>query len=87
MHQGCTQPHICNWHPTQSLAIHVLRLWVGIMRLHLQELLAAAPADCELHYVGKRGGQPSIKQQAINRLLVQLCQQVRGALPTYWVAL
>jgi siroheme synthase len=34
------------------------------------------PPGCELHYVGKRGGQPSIKQQEINKLLVTLCQQV-----------
>jgi siroheme synthase len=41
-----------------------------------QELLATVPPDCELHYVGKRGGQPSIKQQDIDKLLVSLCQQV-----------
>lgn len=41
-----------------------------------QELLSALPAGVETHYVGKRGGQPSIKQQAINQLLVSLCQQV-----------
>lgn len=40
-----------------------------------QELLATVPPDCELHYVGKRGGQPSIKQQDIDKLLVSLCQQ------------
>lgn len=41
-----------------------------------QELLSTVPPDCELHYVGKRGGQPSIKQQDIDKLIVSLCQQV-----------
>lgn len=44
----------------------------------LQELLSSVPPGCELHYVGKRGGQPSIKQQEINKVLVTLCQQVSG---------
>lgn len=42
----------------------------------LQDLLDEAPAGAELVYVGKRGGQPSIKQPDIDKLLVQLCQQV-----------
>lgn len=43
-----------------------------------QELLSTVQRDCELHYVGKRGGQPSIKQQDIDQLLVTLCKQVSG---------
>jgi siroheme synthase len=42
-----------------------------------QELLSTVQPDCEFHYVGKRGGQPSIKQQDIDKLLVSLCKQVR----------
>jgi uroporphyrinogen III methyltransferase/synthase len=42
----------------------------------LQGLLDEAPAGAELIYVGKRGGQPSTKQPEIDKLLVQLCQQV-----------
>ena len=63
--------------PTAVQILHLLQvdsLVVGIM----QELLSSVPASCELHYVGKRGGQPSIKQPAINQLLVALCQQVGG---------
>jgi hypothetical protein len=43
-----------------------------------QELLSTVQPNCELHYVGKRGGQPSIKQQDIDKLLVTLCKQVRS---------
>lgn len=39
------------------------------------ELLDFAPANCQRINVGKRGGQPSLKQAEINRLLVELCQQ------------
>eukprot|EP00775_Hariotina_reticulata_P010352 gene10352-10510_t len=43
--------------------------------LGAQGLLDEAPGGAELVYVGKRGGQPSIKQPDIDKLLVQLCQQ------------
>lgn len=39
------------------------------------DILALAPERCEMHPVGKRGGQPSTSQQNINHLLVHLCQQ------------
>ncbi|RMF68125.1 MAG: uroporphyrinogen-III C-methyltransferase [Cyanobacteria bacterium J069] len=39
------------------------------------DLLSLAPADCQRIHVGKRGGQPSLDQSAIDRLLVELCQQ------------
>ncbi len=38
-------------------------------------LLALVPSDCECIQVGKRGGQPSLKQPDIDRLLVQQCQR------------
>ncbi|MFQ3615141.1 MAG: uroporphyrinogen-III C-methyltransferase [Cyanobacteriota bacterium] len=38
-------------------------------------LLELAPATCQRINVGKRGGQPSLKQAEIDRLLVDLCQQ------------
>ena len=37
-------------------------------------LLQQIPSSCELQHVGKRGGQPSTPQAAINQLLVDLCQ-------------
>lgn len=37
-------------------------------------LLQQLPADCELCYVGKRGGQPSTPQADINQMLIRLCQ-------------
>ncbi|BAU40461.1 uroporphyrinogen-III C-methyltransferase [Leptolyngbya sp. O-77] len=39
------------------------------------ELLDLSPASCQRIHVGKRGGQPSLKQSEIDRLLVDLCQQ------------
>ncbi|MEY2984740.1 MAG: uroporphyrin-III synthase, partial [Cyanobacteriota bacterium] len=39
-----------------------------------QDLLSLLPADCQQIWVGKRGGQPSVNQGDINRLLVQHCQ-------------
>lgn len=42
----------------------------------VQELLSGALDSCELMYVGKRGGQLSIKQADINKLLVMSCKQV-----------
>ena len=39
------------------------------------ELLTLVPAACELVNVGKRGGQPSLPQTQIDRLLVDYCQQ------------
>lgn len=39
------------------------------------EVLAFAPAGCEHHPVGKRGGQPSTPQAIIDELLVDLCRQ------------
>ncbi|MDX2216878.1 MAG: uroporphyrinogen-III C-methyltransferase [Oculatellaceae cyanobacterium bins.114] len=39
------------------------------------ELLHQVPATCELVDVGKRGGQPSMKQAEIDRLLVEYCSQ------------
>jgi len=39
------------------------------------ELLALVPSICEIHEVGKRGGQTSWSQADIDRLLVDLCQQ------------
>ncbi|NER84051.1 MAG: uroporphyrinogen-III C-methyltransferase [Leptolyngbya sp. SIO1D8] len=39
------------------------------------DILALVPETCEVHAVGKRGGQPSVSQQEINQLLVTLCQQ------------
>ena len=38
-------------------------------------VLELAPKNCQLFYVGKRGGKPSWQQSEINRLLVQQCQQ------------
>ncbi|MBE9032712.1 uroporphyrinogen-III C-methyltransferase [filamentous cyanobacterium LEGE 11480] len=38
-------------------------------------IIALRAATCETCFVGKRGGQPSIKQPEIDRLLVQYCQQ------------
>lgn len=38
-------------------------------------LLQLAPANCQRINVGKRGGQPSLKQSEIDGLLVDLCQQ------------
>ncbi|CAN5826888.1 uroporphyrinogen-III C-methyltransferase [soil metagenome] len=40
-------------------------------------LLEARRPEAELHYVGKRGGEPSRSQQEINRLLIELAS--RGA--------
>jgi siroheme synthase len=45
------------------------------MGWHTQEVLDLLPPSCERHFVGKRGGQASIKQPAINELLVGLCRQ------------
>lgn len=47
--------------------------------LGTEEVLARhAPPAVERVYVGKRGGRPSIKQDDVNALLVQLCAvQVR----------
>eukprot|EP00879_Flechtneria_rotunda_P028855 GHRR01031087.1.p1 GENE.GHRR01031087.1~~GHRR01031087.1.p1 ORF type:complete len:294 (+),score=97.03 GHRR01031087.1:483-1364(+) len=45
--------------------------------LGAQEVLSLAPADAERVYVGKRGGQTSIKQAKIDKMLVDLCQQGR----------
>ncbi|MGF1460758.1 MAG: uroporphyrinogen-III C-methyltransferase [Leptolyngbyaceae cyanobacterium] len=39
------------------------------------DLLALLPPHCEIHLVGKRGGQASWSQSEIDRLLVDLCQQ------------
>lgn len=39
------------------------------------ELLELLPEDCIKLYVGKRGGQPSMRQPEINDLLVQHCLQ------------
>ena len=39
------------------------------------DIVALVPQPCEIHSVGKRGGQPSASQQEINQLLVNLCQQ------------
>ena len=41
------------------------------------ELLALVPETCETVLVGKRGGQPSMPQAAIDRQLVAYCQQGR----------
>lgn len=41
------------------------------------ELLQLAPPHCLKRGVGKRGGSPSPRQAAINRLLVDYCQQGR----------
>jgi uroporphyrinogen III methyltransferase / synthase len=38
-------------------------------------LLSQVPPHCQQINVGKRGGQPSLKQPQINQLLVQYCQQ------------
>lgn len=38
-------------------------------------LLSLVPQQCTLYPVGKRGGGPSTVQQAINQLLIDLCQQ------------
>ena len=40
-----------------------------------EELLTLVPADCEIHSVGKRGGQASWAQADIDQLLVDLCLQ------------
>lgn len=39
------------------------------------EIVAMVPDTCEQCFVGKRGGQSSINQAEIDRLLVQYCQQ------------
>lgn len=39
------------------------------------EVLALLPAGCEIHAVGKRGGQASWAQTDIDQLLVALCRQ------------
>ncbi|MEL6402230.1 MAG: uroporphyrinogen-III C-methyltransferase [Cyanobacteria bacterium J06607_6] len=39
------------------------------------DVLALVPATCDVQSVGKRGGQPSWSQAAINQLLIALCQQ------------
>jgi uroporphyrinogen III methyltransferase/synthase len=39
-----------------------------------EQILQLAPANCQLFYVGKRGGQPSWLQTEINGLLVSECQ-------------
>lgn len=39
------------------------------------DLLPLVPERCELIHVGKRGGQPSVKQPEIDRLLVDYCLQ------------
>lgn len=39
-----------------------------------EQLLNLTANGCKALYVGKRGGQPSTKQDEIDRLLVQLCQ-------------
>ena len=38
-------------------------------------LLSLLPQDCEQIYVGKRGGETSVSQTAINQLLVHHCQR------------
>jgi uroporphyrinogen III methyltransferase / synthase len=43
-------------------------------------LLALAPADCQQICVGKRGGQPSLTQPEIDRILVEQCQQGRDVI-------
>lgn len=40
-----------------------------------QDLLDLLPANCERINVGKRGGQPSLKQSEIDRLLVEVAQR------------
>jgi uroporphyrinogen III methyltransferase/synthase len=42
-----------------------------------ETLLTLTPPGCEHIYVGKRGGQPSLKQPTIDQLLVQQCQRGR----------
>ncbi|OSM04873.1 uroporphyrinogen-III C-methyltransferase [Magnetofaba australis] len=39
------------------------------------EILEMAPASCERHFVGKRGGKPSTPQDEINDLLVRLAKE------------
>lgn len=39
------------------------------------EILALVPKSCDVHSLGKRGGQPSASQSDINQLLINLCQQ------------
>jgi uroporphyrinogen III methyltransferase / synthase len=43
-------------------------------RLIPSGLVSEARAEAELHYVGKEPGQPSMEQEAINALLVELAQ-------------
>lgn len=40
-----------------------------------EALLQVVPQGCDRMDVGKRGGQPSVRQTEIDRLLVNLCQQ------------
>ncbi|MGB3613183.1 MAG: uroporphyrinogen-III C-methyltransferase, partial [Elainellaceae cyanobacterium] len=40
-----------------------------------EALLQIIPSGCDRHFVGKRGGQPSTSQEAINQLLVAQAQQ------------
>jgi uroporphyrin-III C-methyltransferase len=44
------------------------------------EILTLVPTNCKIHQVGKRGGQPGWQQQAIDELLVHLCQQGKSVL-------
>ena len=39
------------------------------------DILSLVPNHCEIHSVGKRGGQPSASQLEINQLLVNLCRE------------
>ena len=39
------------------------------------EIVTLVPACCDIYSVGKRGGQPSASQSAINQRLVDLCRQ------------
>ncbi len=45
-----------------------------------EEILALAPAACELRFAGKRGGKPSIKQPDITLALIDLARQGRRVL-------
>lgn len=40
-----------------------------------EEILSIVPETCEQIFVGKRGGQPSLKQSEIDRILVEACQR------------
>lgn len=68
----------------QSLQVKAVRLLqsadcVVYDALAPEEALDECRDDAELVFVGKRGGEPSLKQAEIDELLVRKCQQHQQA--------